>query len=102
MESESSDFWLEKLRVQTIFRAAQLPRGFVTFEASKVTKNACQQKGFFALQIRQNHGLHLSAPLRSRNPMLQRKFAMPLQRTRLPLFCLISSEAVLLTGKSLT
>ena len=36
-------------------------RWAVTFEASKVTKNACQQKGFFAarglaLQIRQNQG----------------------------------------------
>jgi hypothetical protein len=41
--------------------------GFVTFGAPKVTKSACQQKGFFAApglpcKINQNHGLQNVAP----------------------------------------
>jgi len=65
-----------------IIRSAQLPLGFVTFEASKVTKNACQQKGFsshwaFALQIRQNHGLQNAALLRSLHPALQQLLLCP-------------------------
>jgi hypothetical protein len=80
--------------------------GLVTFVATKVTKKAFSRKASlphkaFALQISQNHGLHLSAPLHSLRPMLQRKFAMPLSRSRPPSFCLISSEAVLLSGKKI-
>jgi hypothetical protein len=54
----------------------------------------------FVLQISQNHGLQLFAPLRSHKPLLQQKLAMPLQPHRPPLFCLLSPEAYLLTGRS--
>jgi hypothetical protein len=70
-------------------RPAQLPREAVTFVATKVTKKACQQTGFFshmasALQIRPKPSRLLSgqnvAPLRSLlAPLQPRTFgAMPL------------------------
>jgi hypothetical protein len=80
--------------------------GFVTFVATKVTKKAFSRNASlphlaFALQIRQNHGLQNVAPLRSLYPTLQQLLLCPFRRTGPPLFCLISSEAVLLTVKIL-
>ena len=58
--------------------------GLVTFVATKVTKSACQQKGFFphlafALQISQNHGLQNVAPLRSLKAWLQQLLLCPIR-----------------------
>jgi hypothetical protein len=54
----------------------------------------------FALQISQNHGLQNVAPLRSRVANASATIAMPFQRTMPLSFCLISPEAVLLTGEN--
>jgi hypothetical protein len=75
--------------------------------APKVTKSACQQKCFFAalasaLQIRQNLGCNLLALLRSLGACASAKSCYALQPQWPPLFCLISPEAYLLTGKEKT
>ena len=78
--------------------------GPVTFVATKVTKkvvtrNASLPHMAFVRQTGQNQGCNYFAPLRSHNPALQQKLAMPLQPHRPPLFCPFSPEAVLLTGE---
>jgi hypothetical protein len=71
--------------------------------ATKVTKNACQQKGFFAATglcaaNQAKPGLQTVALLRSLKPVLLQIFAMPCSRTLPASFCPISPEAALLTG----
>jgi len=57
----------------------------------------------FTQQTGQNHGLQLfCATLFHHNPTLQQKLAMSLQPHRPALFCPLSPEAVLLTGKEKT
>jgi len=79
--------------------------GPVTFVATKVTQKAVSREASlpheaFALQIKQNHGLQLFCPTSFAHfPALQQKLAMPFQPHKPPLFCPLSSEAVLLTGE---
>jgi hypothetical protein len=65
---------------------------------NQVSRNASLPHRAIALQIRQNLGCCLFTPLRSLivQASVKSRYALPL-RTRPPLFCLISSEAVLLT-----
>jgi hypothetical protein len=70
----------------------------------KVTKTQVSRKASlshraFSLQISQNHELQNVALLRSRRANASTTITMLFLRSRLPLFWLISPEAVLLTGK---
>jgi hypothetical protein len=56
----------------------------------------------FAPQIRQKHGLQLFALLRTHNSTSSAKLAMPLQAHSPSLFCPLSPEAYLLTGKRIS
>jgi hypothetical protein len=82
---------------------AQSPRAGCYFVLIQSNQKSSRQKGFFAApafapQTRQNHGLESFAPLRSLIALASAKFPMPLPRTRPPLFCPLSPEAVLPTG----
>ncbi|WP_419699830.1 hypothetical protein [Mucilaginibacter sp. NFX135] len=78
--------------------------GPITFVATKVTKKAVSREASlphvaFALQTGQNHGLQLFALLRTAQFPASAKLAMPLQPHKPPLFCPLSPEAYLLTGR---
>jgi hypothetical protein len=85
------------------FSGFMIGRKTVTLSWYKVTKDQVSREASlphlaFAPQIRQNLGLQTIAPLRSCKATLLQIFAMPFPSHRPPLFCLISPEAVLLTG----
>jgi hypothetical protein len=71
----------------------------------KSNQKSSQQKCFFALvafalQIGQNHGLQiLTSTSFAHYPPLQVRFAMPLHPHNPALFCPLSPEAYLLTGR---
>jgi hypothetical protein len=67
---------------------------------NQVSRNASLPHEATALQIRQNLGCCLFTPLRMliAHASVKSRYALPLL-TKPPSFCLISSEAVLLTGK---
>jgi len=65
---------------------------------NQVSRNASLPHKAFALQIRQNHGLQNLALLRSRIARASASIAMPFPAHSPALFCLISAEAILLTG----
>ena len=55
----------------------------------------------FTLQISQNHGLQLFCSTSFAQAPLQQKLAMPLQPLRPAMFCQLSPEAYLPTGKGM-
>jgi hypothetical protein len=85
-----------------VFKGAQ--EGFAVLLDQKVTKNKVQQKGFFTAQglcpaNQAKPGLQNLDPLTFAQATASASIAIPLQPHCLPSFCLISPEAVLLTGK---
>jgi hypothetical protein len=71
----------------------------------KVSKKSSQQIGFFAhkafaLQSGQNHGLQLFCPaVLALSQCFCKNLLCPFLRSRPPLFCPLSPEAYLLTGR---
>jgi hypothetical protein len=77
--------------------------GPVTFVATKVTKKASAERLLahtaFALQSRQNHRLQKVAPLCSLQALASANICYAPAATQATKFCLLSSEAYLLTEK---